>query len=90
MGTDSKGDEAGDADLVQLHDLVRRVVGARVRDAAMVDDLVQETLVRVLAARGRLDDGALAPYAVVTARNLVRTLAREDERRRRHSHRLFE
>ena len=90
MDADSTGDEAGAADLVALQDLVRSVVAARVRDPDTVDDLVQETLARVLAARGRLDDGALAPYAVVTARNLVRSSAREDDRRRRHSHRLFE
>jgi RNA polymerase sigma factor (sigma-70 family) len=90
MGADSKGDEAGDARLVQVHALVRRVVAARIRDQGTVDDLVQETLARVLAARGRLDEGALAPYAVVTARNLVRSLGRDDERRLRHSHRLFE
>jgi len=40
---------------------VRHVVGARVGDPEIVDDLVQETLARVLAARGRLDAGALAP-----------------------------
>ena len=90
MSADSKGGEGGDAHLLELHALVRRVVGARVRDPDAVDDLTQETLARVLAARGRLDDGVLAPYAVVTARNLVRSLARREERRRRHSHRLIE
>ena len=89
MSADSKGGEGADADLVELHALVRRVVAARVRDPDTVDDLTQETLARVLAARGRVDDGVLAPYAVVTARNLVRSLARREERRRRHSHRLI-
>ena len=69
---------------------MRRVVGARVRDPDTVDDLTQETMARVLAARGRLDDGILVPYAVVTARNLVRSSGRREERRRRHSHRLHE
>lgn len=85
-----KGGEAVDADLVELHALVRRVINARVRDPDTVDDLVQETLARVLAARHRLDAAALAPYAVVTARNLVRSMGREEDRRRRHSHRLVE
>lgn len=85
-----QGDEAGDVELVQLQALVRRVVGARVRDPHTVDDLTQETLTRVLAARGRLDEGVLAPYAVVTARNLVASLGRQEERRRRHTHRLLE
>lgn len=89
-GADRNGNQAGDADLVEVQALVCRVVGARVRDPDTVDDVVQETLARILVARGRLDDCALAPYAVVTARNLVRSLGREDERRRRHSHRLFE
>jgi RNA polymerase sigma factor (sigma-70 family) len=52
--------------------------------------LVQETLTRVLGASARLDGGAWAPYAVVTARNLVRALGRDEDRRRRHGHRLVD
>ncbi|HET7519525.1 MAG TPA: hypothetical protein VFN05_17910 [Actinomycetes bacterium] len=55
-----------------------------VRDPDTVHDLVQEALARVIAVRGRLDDGAVAPNAIVTARNLVTPLAREEERSRRH------
>jgi hypothetical protein len=51
--------------------MLRRVVGVRARDPDTVHDLVQEALARVIAVRGRLDDGAVAPYAIVTARNLV-------------------
>ena len=80
----SEGDVAG------LAPLVRRVVGARVSDASTVNDLVQETLTRVLAASARLDPSALAPYAVVTARNLVRSLARAEERGRRNAPRLLD
>jgi len=87
---DSTGDQSGDVDVVELHALVTRVVGARVRNPDTVDDLVQETVARVLAVRSRLDDGALAPYAVVTARNLVRSSGRHDDRQRRHSHRLVD
>jgi RNA polymerase sigma factor (sigma-70 family) len=76
--------------ILDLEPLLRRVVRARVRDPDTVDDLVQETLARVLAARGRLDDEAVAPYAVVTARNLVTSLAREEERGRRHRPRLVD
>ena len=82
--------EAVDASLVELRALVRRVVAARVRDRDTVDDVVQETLARVLEARPRLEDGSLVPYAVVTARNLVRSLGREADRERRHGHRLLE
>ena len=76
--------------ILELEPLLRRVVGARVRDPDTVDDLVQEALARVIAARGRLDDEAVAPYAIVTARNLVTSLAREEERGRRHRPRLVD
>ncbi|HEY4728610.1 MAG TPA: sigma factor, partial [Actinomycetes bacterium] len=42
-------------DILELEALLRRVVRARVRDPDTVDDLVQEALARVIAARGRLD-----------------------------------
>ena len=83
----------GDArheDILELEPLLRRVVGARVRDPDMVDDLVQEALARVIAVRHRLDGDALAPYAIVTARNLVTSMAREEERGRRHRPRLVD
>ena len=66
------------------------MVAARVRDPHTVDDLVQEALTRVMASADRLGDEALAPYAVVTARNLVYSLARSEDRRRRNSHRLID
>lgn len=55
-----------------------------------MDDLVQETLARVLEARERLDPEAVTPYAIVTAQNLVRSLARSEDTRKRHSHRLID
>jgi RNA polymerase sigma factor (sigma-70 family) len=82
--------DAQQEDILELEPLLRRVVGARVRDPDTVDDLVQETLARVIAARGRLDDEAVAPYAIVTARNLTSSLAREEERGRRHRPRLVD
>ena len=90
VSADDKGGEPGAADVAALHDLVRRVVVARVRDPDTADDLVQETLTRVTAASSRLDDVALAPYAVATARNLVSSLGREQARDLRHRHRLVE
>jgi serine/threonine-protein kinase RsbT len=57
--------------LVELLPLVRRVIGSRVRDSHLVDDLVQETLARVMAARGGIEGDTLAPYAATVARNLV-------------------
>jgi RNA polymerase sigma factor (sigma-70 family) len=76
--------------IVELVPLVRRVVAARVRDPQLVDDLVQETLVRVMAAKNRIEAETLAPYAAVTARNLVASLARNDERARRLAYLLLE
>ncbi len=82
--------DARHEDILELEPLLRRVVGARVGDPDTVDDLVQEALARVIAVRGRLDDEAVAPYAIVTARNLVTSLAREEERGRRHRPRLVD
>ena len=82
--------DAQHEDILELEPMLRRVVGARVRDPDTVDDLVQEALARVIAVRGRLDDEAVAPYAIVTARNLVTSLAREEERSRRHRPRLVD
>jgi RNA polymerase sigma factor (sigma-70 family) len=77
-------------DVVELAPLLRRVIGARVHDRQVVEDLVQETLTRVMAARRRLEPRTLAPYAVVTARNLTRSLATSEDRSRRHAHRLID
>jgi RNA polymerase sigma factor (sigma-70 family) len=77
-------------DVVELAPLLRRVIGARVRDGQVVEDLVQETLTRVMAARQRLEPRTLAPYAVVTARNLTRSMAASEDRGRRHAHRLID
>jgi serine/threonine-protein kinase RsbT len=82
--------EFQDDDVVELVPLLRRVIGARVRDRHVVEDLVQETLTRVMAARRRLEPRTLAPYAVVTARNLTRSLATSEDRSRRHAHRLID
>ena len=77
-------------DVIELAPLLRRVIGARVHDRHVVEDLVQETLTRVMAARQRLEPRTLAPYAVVTARNLTRSLATSEDRSRRHAHRLID
>ena len=76
--------------LAEIEEIVRRVVAARVRDRETVDDLVQETLTRLVEARPRLEQAALAPYAVVTARNLVASMARREKRSRRHAPRLID
>jgi serine/threonine-protein kinase RsbT len=81
---------AAPADVAALIPLVRRIVSARVPDRATADDLVQETLARVLAASARIEPGMLEPYAIVTARNVVASMWREQDRQRRHQHRVVD
>jgi RNA polymerase sigma factor (sigma-70 family) len=77
-------------DVAALIPMVRRIIAARVSDITTVEDLVQETLARVLAAVGRVEPGMLEPYAIVTARNLVASLWREQDRHRRNQHRVVD
>jgi serine/threonine-protein kinase RsbT len=51
---------------------------------------VQETLARVLAASPTIEDGMLEPYAIVTARNVIASLWRDDDRRKRNQHRVLD
>ena len=90
VGPDELSDQALDDDIVELTDLLRRVVGNRVRDQDAVDDIVQETVSRLLAARHRLDGRAVGPYAVVTARNLVTSQWQRAETGKRNEHRLLD
>lgn len=69
---------------------VRRFVSSRVDERHLVDDLVQETLARVLAASDRLDPGALEAYAIVTARNLIASNWQQQARHRRNLHRVMD
>lgn len=76
--------------IAEVTKLVRRVVTGKVPDQHDVDEIVQETLARLLAARWRLDDRAVGPYAIVTARNLAASHWRRAGTRERHEHRLFD
>jgi RNA polymerase sigma factor (sigma-70 family) len=87
---DTDTDTDTDTDIVELVPVIRRVVAARIRDPHVVDDLVQETLARVVASRERVEGNELAPYAAVTARNLVASYAERNDRARRNAHRLVE
>lgn len=80
----------GDVDVAALIPMVRRIVGARVSDRAAADDLVQETLVRVLGAADRVEPGMLEPYAIVTARNLVASMWKDQDRHQRNQHRVVD
>jgi serine/threonine-protein kinase RsbT len=83
-------DEGSSPDVAALIPIVRRIVAARVPDQATADDLVQETLARVLAAAERVEPGMLEPYAIVTARNVVASMWRDQDRQRRHQHRVVD
>jgi RNA polymerase sigma factor (sigma-70 family) len=78
------------ADVAALIPMVRRIVGARVGSHPAADDLVQETLVRVLAASARIEPGMLEPYAIVTARNVIASMWRDDDRHKRNQHRVVD
>src|SRR5215218_10776468 len=78
------------AQITALIPLVRRIVAARVPDRVTVDDLVQETLARLLAAAGRIEPGMLEPYAIVTSRNVVVSHWRDRDRQRRNQHRVID
>jgi serine/threonine-protein kinase RsbT len=82
--------DPGDASIVDLYPLVRKIIGSRVRDQQVVDDLVQETLARVMAARERVEGDTLEPYAAVTARNLVASYVGRDARDRQRVHLLVD
>ena len=73
------------ADLVPV---IRRVVAARIHNPAQIDDIVQETLSRVMAARSRVQRDTLAPYAVATARNLITSGFQREQRARQSAHLL--
>ena len=85
IGAHGSGDE-----IVSMIPILRRVVGARVSNHQLVDDLVQETVTRVMAASSRIDRDALIPYAIVTARNLVIAAGKIDGVARRHAHLLLD
>jgi serine/threonine-protein kinase RsbT len=75
------------ADLIPM---LRRIVLARVGAHPSAEDLVQETLVRVLDARDRIEPGMLEPYAIATARNVVATMWRSEGRELRNRHRVHD
>ena len=83
------GDGLGEF-IVSMMPILRRVVGARVRDRQVVDDLVQETVTRVMSASSRIDREALIPYAIVTARNLVSAVGKSQHTAQRNAHLLVD
>jgi serine/threonine-protein kinase RsbT len=70
--------------------MLRRIVFSRVQNRAAAEDLVQETLVRVLAAANRIEPGMLEPYAITTARHLIASMWRSQDSQRRNQHRVVD
>jgi len=79
-----------DSDVAALIPIVRRIVRSRVSNPAVADDLVQETLVKLLGAAPRVEPGMLEAYAIVTARNVVASMWKEQDRHRRNEHRVID
>lgn len=77
-------------DVIALIDPLRRIAAARLTNRHDVDDVVQETLTRVLAAHHRLDDASLLAYAIVVVRNLIASQHRDRERARQNAPRLID
>jgi RNA polymerase sigma factor (sigma-70 family) len=77
-------------DVTDLLPMLRRIVGARMGNHPSAEDLVQETLMRVLASRDRIEPGMMKPYAVRTVRNLIATHWREEDREQRNRHRAHD
>jgi RNA polymerase sigma factor (sigma-70 family) len=88
-GEPPRSGEPGD-DVADLIPMLRRIVAARIGSHPAAEDVVQETLVRVLAARDRIEPGMLEPYAITTVRNVVATLWRQQDRSRRNQHRAHD
>jgi serine/threonine-protein kinase RsbT len=65
-------------------------VYSRVANQTVAEDLVQETLVKVLGAAHQVEPGMLEPYAIVTARNVVASMWKEQDRHRRNQHRVVD
>ncbi|MCY4727126.1 sigma-70 family RNA polymerase sigma factor [Nocardioides sp. STR2] len=84
-----RGDQPYDERVVvELVPVLRRVVGARIKDPHTVEDLVQETLARLMSSSRRVDPDKLHQYAAVTARHVVATYAERNDRARNRSHLL--
>ena len=77
-------------DLREMRTIVRRVVASRVRDPHLVDDLVQETLAKVLGSWSRIDPERAIPYAITTARNVVASTWRQADAGKRNLHRAVD
>lgn len=77
-------------DLVALQGPLRRFVASRVGDSHVVDDIVQETMLRMLEVAPRLDEEVLGAYSFTVARNLIYGGARSQATARRNLPRMLD
>ena len=90
MGARAEADTASRHDVVSLIEPLRRYALSRTGDQHDADDVVQETLARVLAARQDLEPSSLLAYAIVIARNLLTSHDRSAARTRRLASRVID
>jgi RNA polymerase sigma factor (sigma-70 family) len=76
--------------LADVGTAVRRALAARTSDPHLIDDLTQETLLRLARSEQQLTADEQRAYAVVTARNLLTSHFRRQSVQRRHEHLLVE
>lgn len=88
--SDEPQEADGSADVAALTPMLRRIVAARVGQHPAAEDIVQETLLRVLTAEERIEPGMLEPYAITTVRNVIATMWRTNDRDTRNRHRMHD
>jgi serine/threonine-protein kinase RsbT len=79
-----------DSDITDLIPILTKFVNSRVSNPEIAEDLVQEALVKVLAAINRVEPEMLEPYAIATARNLIASMWKEHARDQRNQHRVVD
>ena len=77
-------------DLIELAEIIRSALRARTADAHLIEDVTQETMLRVATAQMELEPASLRAYAIVTARNTLNSHFRKEGVARRHAHRVVD
>ena len=77
------GSEERHRRIMDVEPVVRRVICARVLDPRLAEDLIQDTMARLLQAGRELSEGALVGCAVASARNSGVSYQRREQRRER-------
>jgi RNA polymerase sigma factor (sigma-70 family) len=88
--TTTAGQDELESEILALIPTLRRIAEVRLSDADTIEDVVQETATRLMEVRGRLLPSSIAAYGAITVRNLILSLERDEERRRRHGPRLLD